>query len=318
VELLAFRDLKANHNQGMENIMGLRIRTNVQSMVAQRHLSNNNQRMGESLEKLSSGYRINKSKDDAAGLAISENLRGTVRGLNVAKRNANDAISMVQVAEGAMSEMGNMMIRMRELTVQSASDTIGDKERSFLNREYSQLADEIQRVANTTEFNGNKFFQTGEDDDMKTQFVIQVGVNATTPEENKDTLTVDLSGLKINVEEMGLINEARNSIGPSSPDSDDFPTQAEIASKLAVLDKSLFSLSSERAGLGAIQSRLGSTINNLAVSTENMQTAMSRIKDVDFASETANLAQQRILSQSSISVLGQANATGEMALQLLR
>jgi len=299
--------------------MGMRIRTNTQSMIAQRHLSNSNQKMGESLEKLASGYRINKSKDDAAGLAISEGLRGKVRGLNVAKRNANDAISMVQVAEGAMNEMGNIMIRMRELTVQASSDTVGDKERSFLNREYSQLADEIQRIANTTEFNGNKFFQTGSDgdDDIKTKFIIQVGTNATDPEENMDTLTIDLSNLKINVEDMGLIDDARNAIGPQSVE-DDAPTQEEISSKLSVIDDALFTLSSERAGLGSVQSRLGSTINNLAVSTENMQTAMSRIKDVDFAEETSVLAQQRILAQSGVSVLSQANVTGEMALQLIR
>ncbi|MEZ4742791.1 MAG: flagellin [Bdellovibrionota bacterium] len=300
--------------------MGMRIRTNTQSMIAQRHLSNSNEKMGESLEKLASGYRINKSKDDAAGLAISENLRGTVRGLNVAKRNANDAISMVQVAEGSMNEMGNILIRMRELTVQSASDTIGDKERSFLNREYVQLADEIQRIANTTEFNGNRFFQTGDDDDenIKTKFVVQVGVNATSHEANRDTLTIDLSNLKINVIDMGLIDEARNAIGAVTTDSDEFPTQEEIASKLGVIDKALFSLSSERASLGAVQSRLGSTINNLSISTENMQTARSRIKDVDFAEETSVLTQQRILSQSGVSVLSQANVTGEMALQLLR
>jgi flagellin len=300
--------------------MGLRIRTNVQSLIAQRHLGDNQNRLGESLEKLSSGYRINKSKDDAAGLAISENLRGTVRGLNVAKQNANDAVSMVQVAEGAMNEMGNIMIRMRELTVQSASDTIGDKERSFLNREYSQLGDEIQRIANTTEFNGNRFFQTGSDDDdkIKTQFVVQVGVNGTDPTANKDTLTIDLSGLKINVQEMGLVEESGASIGPKNSSDDEFPSQQEIAAKLGVLDKALFSLSSERAGLGSMQSRLGSTINNIAISTENMQTAMSRIKDVDFAEETASLAQSRILSQSGIAVLSQANASGEQALALLR
>ncbi len=300
--------------------MGMRIRTNVQSLIAQRHLTNNNNKLGESLEKLSSGYRINKSKDDAAGLAISENLRGTVRGLNVAKQNANDAISMVQVAEGAMNEMGNIMIRMRELTVQSASDTIGDKERSFLNREYVQLGEEIQRIANTTEFNGNRFFKTGADDDdsIKSQFIVQVGVNGSDPSENKDTLTIDMSGLKINVQDMGLVDESGASIGPKNPTDTDFPSQQEVASKLKVIDEALFSLSSERAGLGAMQSRLGSTINNLSISTENMQTAMSRIKDVDFAEETASLAQSRILSQSSISVLSQANASGDMALQLLR
>ena len=128
--------------------MGMRIRTNVASNIAQRNMERNNADMSQSLERLSSGYRINKSADDAAGLAITENLRGTVRGLNVAKRNANDAVSLVQVAEGSMNEMSNILIRMRELTVQSASDTLGEQERSYLNREYTQLVDEIDRIGN--------------------------------------------------------------------------------------------------------------------------------------------------------------------------
>lgn len=299
--------------------MGMRIRTNVQSLTAQRHLSKNSEKMGESLEKLSSGYRINKSKDDAAGLAISENLRGKIRGMNVAKRNANDAVSMIQTAEGSMNEMGNILIRMRELTVQSASDTIGDKERSFLNREYTQLTDEIDRIAKTTEFNGNNFFKTGGDgdDSVKDRFVIQVGANGTAPEENMDTITIDLSGLKVDVEEMGLKTDG-NEIGAADIESGDFPTQEQIAAKLDVIDKALFNFSSQRATLGSVQSRLGSTINNISVSTENMQTSRSRIRDVDFAEETANLTQNKIMSQSSMSVLAQANQQGDMALQLLR
>ena len=138
--------------------MGMRIRTNTQSLHTQRQLQNNTQSLNNSMAKLSSGYRINKSRDDAAGLAVSEVMTGKIRGLNQAKRNTNDAISMVQVAEGAMNEMGNILIRMRELTVQSGSDTLGDKERSYLNREYVQLVDEIDRIAATTEFNENKFF----------------------------------------------------------------------------------------------------------------------------------------------------------------
>lgn len=299
--------------------MNMRIRTNVQSLTAQRHLTKNSEEMGESLEKLSSGYRINNSKDDAAGLAISENLRGKVRGMNVAKRNANDAISMVQTAEGSMNEVGNILVRMRELTVQSSSDTIGDKERSFLNREYVELANEIDRIAKTTEFNGNRLFQTGDDEDIKTNFTIQVGVNGTSPEENKDTISLDMSGLKINVEEMGILNNDGAEIGAvDTLAGGDIPSLEQITSKLKVIDDALFKVSSERATLGSVQSRLGSTINNISVSTENMQTAMSRIKDVDFAEETANLAQKRILQQSSASVLSQANASGDVALQLLR
>ena len=140
--------------------MGLRIRTNTSSLTAQRFASQNNRDLDSSLDKLSSGYRINKSSDDAAGLAISDSLNAKIRSSNQARRNANDGISMIQIAEGATNEMTNMLIRMRELTVQSASDTIGDRERGYLNREYVQLANELDRIGNTTEFNGNKIFQS--------------------------------------------------------------------------------------------------------------------------------------------------------------
>ena len=293
--------------------MGLRVRTNVASLVAQRHLSNNNEALGESLEKLSSGYRINKSKDDAAGLAVTETMRAKIRGLNQAKRNGNDAISMLQVAEGAMNEMGNMLTRMRELTVQAATDTIGDRERSFLNREYTQLAEEIDRIAATTEFNGNFFFST--DEGSLSQFVIQVGTNGTLPELNRDALSVDLDGLRFSAEVLGIGKGAE--IGPMK-DLDEVPSRDGIADKLAVIDGALERLAGERGGLGSLQSRLGSTINNLAIQVENLETAKSRIKDVDFAEATTELTQRRILSQGNLSVLAQANQMPEMALSLLR
>jgi flagellin len=291
--------------------MGMRIRTNVSSLTAQRYMNDNKEAMGKNLEKLSSGYRINKSSDDAAGLAISESLRGKIRGMNVAKRNANDAVSMVQVAEGSMNEMTNIMIRLRELTVQAATDTLGDRERSFLNREYTQLTDELDRIGNTTEFNGIKIFDKEADRD---QFVIQVGVNGTKPEDNADTIAISLKGLKFNTEDLGLGkgDEIGSLEGGESPSID------EISSKLTVIDEALSKIASERATLGSVQSRLGSALSNLSIGVENMETAKSRIKDVDFASETADLTQNRILTSSTTSVLQQANATPEMALQLLR
>lgn len=294
--------------------MSLRIRTNVSSLQAQRYLTNNNNNLGSSYQKLSSGHRINQSKDDAAGLAISEKLRGTIRGQNQAKRNANDAISMVQIAEGGMQEMSNILIRMRELSVQSASDTVGDQERGFLNREYTQLADEIDRIAATTEFNGNKFFVPNEGGEDRTSYVIQVGTKGTEPEANQDTISINLEGLRFTTEDLGIGKGAE--IGPSG--GEDTPTRAEIASKLGAIDDSLSRLASERATLGAMQSRLTSTVDSLSISVENNQTAKSRIRDVDFAAETARLTQSKILTQSSLSVLSQANATPEMTLQLLR
>ncbi|MCX6104698.1 MAG: flagellin [Proteobacteria bacterium] len=291
--------------------MGMRIRTNVNSLVAQRFMERNNGEMNSSLERLASGYRINKSSDDAAGLAISENLRGQLRGLNVAKRNANDAVSMVQVAEGGMNEMTNILIRLRELTVQSASDTIGDKERSFLNREYTQLVDEMDRIGNSTEFNGRKMFAP---DGGLAQFVVQIGTRGTTPEANSDTITINLEGIKFNSNTLGLGKGTE--IGAQGDDSP--LTRTEIADKLTTIDDALGRMASERATLGAVQNRLGSAIGNLGVSMENQQLAMSRIRDVDYAAETASLTQAKIMTQANVSVLSQANAAPEMALQLLR
>ncbi len=293
--------------------MGMRIRTNVSSLVAQRHLDNNNQAVGSSLEKLSSGYRVNRSKDDSAGLAISENMRAKTRGLQQAKRNANDAVSMLQVAEGGMSEIGNILVRMRELTVQSATDTISDVDRSYLNREYTQLASEIDRIAATTEFNGNTFFV--ENENQVSNYVIQVGANGTQPSENRDTISIDLTGLKFTAADLGIGKDAE--IGPTTPKGE-APTREAVATKLEVLDSALEKLASERATIGSTQSRLGSTVNNLAISIENMNNARSGIVDVDFAEETANFVRGKIIAQSSLSVLTQANQAPELALSLLR
>jgi flagellin len=289
--------------------MGMRIKTNVSSLTAQRFLTDSNTQLQSSMEKLSSGYRINKSADDAAGLAISESLRGKVRGLNVAQRNANDAVSLVQVAEGGMNEMTNILVRLRELTVQASTDTIGDRERGYLNREYTQLVDELDRIGASTEFNGTRIFDPNNPND---RFVIQVGTNADT---NVDTIQIGLEGLKFNSEGLGLGKSAE--IGPAELGGT-APTRDEISAKLTTIDGALDRIASERATLGSIQSRLNSAINGLGVNIENMETARSRIKDVDIAAESAKLTQNRILAQAGVSVLAQANAAPEQALALLR
>ena len=295
--------------------MGMRIRTNVASLQAQRNLLENAQKQNDSLERLASGYRINKSADDAAGLAISESLRGKIRSLNVAKRNANDGISLIQIAEGSMNEMSNIVIRLRELTAQAASDTLGGEERSYLNREYTQLVQEVDRIGKTAEFNNIKLFDTG----GREQFVIQVGTNGLkdgdTSATSPDTIAINLKGLKFSMSDLNLGTE--NEIGykenPSSA-----PSREEISKKLGTIDDALARFANERATLGAIQSRLNSALNNLGVSSENLSTAKSRIKDVDFAEESTQLTQAKVLLASNTSVLAQANQAPEMALQLLR
>jgi flagellin len=291
--------------------MGMRIRTNVSSLITQRYAAENQQKMQSSMEKLASGYRINKSADDAAGLAVSEAINAKTRGLNVGRRNANDAVSMIQTAEGAMNEMTNIVVRMRELTVQAASDTIGDTERGYLNKEYVQLTNELDRIKNTAEFNGTFFFSEEAND----EFVVQVGTNGSSPDENVDTITIKLDGLKFDTEELGLGNESE--IGPSEAGGSG-PSRDDIAAKLGTLDNVLSRFASERATLGAQQSRFQSAINNLGISVENLTTAKSRIKDTDFAAETAKLAQSRILTQASTSTLSQANASSDIAVSLLR
>jgi len=293
--------------------MGLRIKTNVASVNAQRNMGLSTNAMGESMQKLSSGFRINKAADDAAGLAISENMKGRIRSLSQARRNAADGVSLVQVAEGSMNEVSNMLIRMRELATQAASDTIGNKEREYTNREYVQLVNEIQRVANTTEWNGVPLLSgqgaTGDD----TMFTIHVGAGDGTVE-NTDTIRIGVENLKVNVADMGLGTEGE--IGPAEVGGD-FARET-AAQKLTVIDGALQGIASNRAYLGAQQSRLGSTLNNLGIQIENLSAANSRIRDVDFAEETATFTQNKILQSAGASVLAQANQTPEIALSLLR
>jgi flagellin len=300
--------------------MGLRIRTNIQSLNAQRRMEQTTYDVGESMAKLASGYRINKAADDSAGLAISEQNRAVIRSLSQAKRNAMDGVSMLQVAEGGMNEVSNILIRLRELSTQAASDTISNTERSFTNREYAELVDEVDRITATTEFNGIYLLRGGKiDGDPMEDFTIHVGAGA---QEGIDTLKVDLKNMRIQTfgdEGLGLSSEGAQ-IGPAvgeDPKTSDF-VRSMAAEKLGVLDTALSKINGMRATLGAKQNRLNSTISNISITHENISAANSRIRDVDYADETAKFTQAKILQQGGMSVLSQANNLPELALSLLR
>jgi len=276
--------------------MSLRIATNVASLNAQRNLSGTNHRLQRSLARLSSGKRINQAADDAAGLAISENLRGQIRGMKQANRNANDGVSLVQVAEGGLNEISNMLIRLRELAVQSSSDTIGDIERKFIDVEYQQLKSEIQRVAEVTKFNGRDLLNgTGGVID------VQVGVHN---DPFKDRISFNTSAANSSLEALGMTAES-------------VATKEQAQASIDLVDTAMISVNAMRANFGAMQNRLGSTINNLDIAHENLSAANSRIRDTDIAAETAEMTRNNILLQAGVSVLGQANQKQQVALSLL-
>lgn len=296
--------------------MGLRIKTNIQSLTAQRQLTENQGKMTESLEKLSSGYRINKSADDAAGLAVSESMKAKIRSLGQAKRNASDGISFLQVAEGGLSEINNMVVRMRELTTQAASDTIGAAERTFLNREFQQLGQEVKRVVSGTEFNGHKVLSS--DDSAASEGLnIQIGANFRTP--GKEVSAEDES-VKISFDAVSALNESLGALQDLNIEGDNSASLGGSSADeiFKALDSAMISTTDFRASLGAMQSRMNSAITAIDVGVENMEAAQSRIRDVDYASETAKLTQARILTAAGTSVLSQANALPETVLQLLR
>lgn len=276
--------------------MGLRINTNTASLNAQRNLRSSKLGLDKSLERLSSGYRINRAGDDAAGLAISENLRAQIRGLKQAQRNAQDGVSLIQVAEGSLNEISSILIRLRELAVQAASDTIGPVERQFLNVEYDQLVSEVDRIADGTEFNGTLLLSgTGSILDF------QVG---TRNDPNIDRLSFDASKADANSAALGV-------------NLTSVADKASAQNSLSAIDSAIVSVSAMRADFGAVQNRLQSTINNLAVSLENMAAANSRIRDVDIAEETAEMTMNNVLLNAGTSVLAQANQTSQVALGLL-
>jgi flagellin len=276
--------------------MGLRINTNTSALNAQRTMSQTRMALDKSLEKLASGSRINHAGDDAAGLAISENLRAQIRGMRQAKRNAQDGVSLIQVSEGGLNEISNILIRLRELSIQAASDTIGDTERQFTDREYQALKQEIDRIANVTEFNGTPLLNG-----RAGIFEVQVGTQNNPILDrvvyNGERSDASLDALKLGGESVATKQGAQLS--------------------LAVIDDALIRVNSVRADLGALQNRLQSTINNLAISDENLSAANSRIRDTDFAEEVSEMTRNNILMQAGISVLGQANNSNAIATKLL-
>lgn len=279
--------------------MGLRIATNVTSLTSQRHLRQTRELLDRSLERLSSGYRINRAGDDAAGLAISEKLRAKTRGLVQAQRNASDGISLIQVAEGGLNEVQNILVRLRELGVQAASDTIGARERKYLDLEYQSLKEEVDRIANGTEFNGTYLLDgTGGSLDFQ---VNTGGENLL----GVDRISFDCFKLDVNTDKLGL-----EELSVSS--------KVDAQRSLAAIDKAIEDVSSTRAELGAIENRLTSTIKNISISVENLSAANSRIKDVDVADESAELTKHNILMQAGTSVLTQANSLPKLALSLLQ
>jgi len=276
--------------------MGLRINTNVQSLAAQRNLGLNSAAQKTSLEKLASGSRITKAADDAAGLAISEKMKASIRSIRQDIRNGNDGISMIQTAEGGMNEVGNILVRFRELSIQAASDTIGDTERGFVDKEVQQLKQEIDRIAHSTEYNGHKLLN-GEGDVME----VQIGMHNNPAE---DRFVYDAAKVNATTERLGV-----SGINVASKEA--------AQNNLDVIDSAIKTLTENRAELGAMQNRVQSTVNNLGVYDENLSAANSRIRDVDMASETAELTKNNILTSAGVSVLSQANQNNLSALKLL-
>jgi flagellin len=273
--------------------MGLRVNTNVASINAQRNLATSTGRLEGNFRRLATGLRISTAADDAAGLAISERLRSQVRSLEQSKRNANDGISMVQTAEGALNEVSSILTRLRELSVQAANGTVSSADKTTLNEEFQSLIDEIDRIGQSTEFNGIKLLNGS-----STTVSFQIGFGTTA---DVDSLSVTLSS-------------ARSST--LNLDTLDISTGLQTAA-IGVIDSAINTVSSLRGRFGAAQNRLNSTINNLGVQVESLSAAESRIRDVDVAYETAQLTRNSILQQASISILAQTNAQPQAALSLL-
>ncbi|MCG0275609.1 MAG: flagellin [Thermosediminibacteraceae bacterium] len=269
----------------------MRINHNISALNAYRQLTVNNTAMQKSLEKLSSGYRINRAGDDAAGLAISEKMRAQIRGLNMAIKNAQDGISLIQTAEGALTETHAILQRMRELAVQAANDTNTDKDRAALQQEVEQLIKELDRIASDTEFNTQKLL----DGNFKDK-VFHIGAN------QGQSITVDIGDMSSSGLEV---------------DGVDISTQTGADSAITAIDNAIKTVSEERAKLGALQNRLEHTINNLSVAAENLTAAESRIRDVDMAKEMMEFTRQSILNQAATAMLAQANMLPQSVLKLL-
>jgi flagellin len=277
------------------------INTNISSLNAQRNLAMSQNSLSTSMQRLSSGLRVNSSKDDAAGLAIAERMNAQVRGMNVAIRNANDGISMAQTAEGALSKVGDSLQRMRELAVQARNASNSDADKDSLNKEFAQLQSEISRVIGGTSFNGKKII--GADG---TDMTFQVGANTSTD----DTITVTGENLSSNADISAAI--ASSLVIDSSADF------SAIGSAIDSIDSAIDSVNNQRATYGATQSRFEAIISSLQQGVENQSAARGRIMDADFAQETANLSRAQILQQAGTAMVAQANQLPQQVLSLLR
>ncbi|GEK86928.1 flagellin N-terminal helical domain-containing protein [Microbacterium aerolatum] len=282
--------------------MGMQINTNVSALNAYRNLSNTQNDLSKSLEKLSSGLRINRAADDAAGLAISEGLRSQVNGLNVAARNAQDGISVIQTAEGALTEVHSILQRVRDLAVQAGNDSNNTESRTAIQTEVTQLAEELTRISTSTNFNGIDLLTGATAGDGTGQLTFQVGAGGVAA---NDQIAVDLTGADV-----GAVATAVAGLT--------FDTAANAAASITALDTQITSISSARAELGAAQNRFESTINSLNVSAENLSAAESRIRDTDMAAEMVKYTAANILSQAGTAMLAQANQSTQGVLQLLR
>ena len=277
--------------------MGLRINTNISSVQALKSLSEVTDDQNKAVQRLSSGKRINHAADDAAGLAISDKLQAEIRGTLQAKRNAQDGISMIQVAEGGMQEISNILVRLRELSVQSASDTLGERERTFTDLEFQALSLEVDRIAKSTQFNGRSLLDGSVDDALD----FQIG-NRNDDFNDRISFAPDKSVATL--EHLGVEGLAITEKG-------------EAQENLAKIDEAIETISANRANLGSLQSRLESTVNNLETFQESSMAANSRIRDADIAVESANLARANILSAANTSILAQANSSPATALKLV-
>ena len=276
------------------------INTNVMSLNSQRVLMNSASRMATSLERLSSGLRINSAKDDAAGLAIAQRFTAQIRGLEQANRNANDGISLLQTAEGALDEVGNMLQRMRELTIQSVNGTVSNADKNSLSDEYNELKAEITRVFDSTEFNGVNLLAKND------SITMQVGFKAGASYQ-----------IKVSTEDLGAKNLASGGLA-SVVGQMSIGSGGQGGSLIALLDTAIDNISQKRADFGAKQNRLEATVRNNANVIENQSAARSRVMDTDFAAETANLTRTQILQQAGTAMLAQANSMPQNVLSLLR
>jgi flagellin len=283
------------------------INTNMMSLNSQRALNLSQNSMQTSLERLSSGLRINRAKDDAAGLAISERLGAQIRGLEQANRNGLDGISLMQTAEGALDEVGNMLQRMRELAVQSANGTVSAADKLSLNDEYQELRDEINRVINSAEFNGVNLLGTD------ASLTLQIGYRAGSGNSYQIIVsTTDLAGRGVGSGGISFITAA-----PSALSTATISTASRALARLSKLDAAIDMITQKRADFGAKQNRIEATLRNNANTIENQSAARSRIRDADFALETANLTRTQILQQAGTAMLAQANQIPQNVLQLL-